>query len=130
MITQSELISRALDARKRAYAKYSGFAVGAALLTSDGDVYLGCNVENVSFGLTICAERIAIGSAVQAGHTSFDMIAVVAGSQQPVVPCGACRQVLAEFNADMTIICANEHGESQLFSLKQLLPISRQGILS
>lgn len=94
---ESMLIERARSAARRAYCPYSRFRVGAALLTSDGSVFSGCNVENASYGLTICAERSAISAAVSAGHRKFRAIAVVASGSKPPVPCGACLQVLAEF---------------------------------
>ena len=93
----SELVQRAAKAAKAAYAPYSNFHVGAALLTADGDIFTGCNVENASYGLTNCAERTAIFSAVAAGHRKFAAIAIVADGDQPPYPCGACRQVIAEF---------------------------------
>lgn len=129
MHADAELLARASHARERAYAKYSRFAVGAALLTSDGEIFLGCNVENVSFGLTMCAERVAIGNAVQAGCTAFERMAIVADSSRPVVPCGACRQVMAEFNPVLPIISATSTGTTEEFSLGTLLPVSSQGIL-
>ena len=126
---QEKLVAIALDARQRAYAPYSSFAVGAALLDSDGRTFAGCNVENVSFGLTMCAERVAIGSALAAGSTRFQAIAVVSDSAEPVVPCGACRQVLAEFSTDLRIVSATTNGLITEFSLACLLPSPRQGIL-
>ena len=128
-MTDEELIAVAKDARLRAHAPYSGFSVGAALLTDDGRVFQGANVENISFGLTMCAERVAIGSAIQAGAKVPVRIAIVADSNEPVVPCGACRQVLAEFNSELSIISSNLAGKSQRFDLSVLLPLSRQGIL-
>src|SRR4051812_43565965 len=93
-----KLIEMAWSVRDRAHTPYSGFAVGAVLLGRDGETFVGCNVENVSFGLTMCAERVAIGSGVSAGVTAFDLLVIVSESNEPVMPCGACRQVLAEFN--------------------------------
>lgn len=127
MITNEELISAAWDAREKAYAPYSKFKVGAALLSADGQVFPGCNVENISYGLTNCAERVAIGAAVAGGVAKFDAVAVVADTGVPVSPCGACRQVLAEFGV-CRIILANR-AESIEFTLEELLPRATAGIL-
>ena len=128
-MTDAALIKAALDARLRAYAPYSGFSVGAALLMADGQLFTGANVENISFGLTICAERVAIGCAVQSGFTKVARLAIAAESREPVVPCGACRQVLAEFNPRLHIISSTLTGVTKEFDLAILLPIHRQGIL-
>jgi cytidine deaminase len=128
-MTNNDLIAIAVEALGRAYAPYSSFRVGAALLAADGRVFSGCNVENISFGLTMCAERIAVGSAIASGSTSFQAIAVVSDSTEPVVPCGACRQVIAEFAPDLRIICATTNGVVTEFNLAALLPWPRQGIL-
>ncbi len=106
-----ELIDVARKARVQAYAPYSKFAVGAALLTKSGKFFAGCNVENASLGLTICAERSAVAAAVAEGHADFEAIAVVTDSAEPTLPCGACRQVLAEFNPTMRIIAATATGD-------------------
>ena len=124
-----ELVRTALAARKNAYAPYSKFCVGAALRTQSGRVYSGVNIENVSLGLTICAERVCVGAAVAAGETNFEAIAVVADSKVPVVPCGACRQVLAEFNPTLKVVSATIAGEATEFQLEDLLPKPKQGIL-
>ena len=118
------LIALALAQRARAYAPYSRFTVGAALLCTDGEVVLGCNVENASYGLCICAERTAVSSAVSQGKTRFTRIAVATGSSPPAAPCGMCRQVLAEFAGDdeMTIILCNDRGERTTTSLKEIFP--------
>ncbi len=126
---RKDLISKAWEARGKAYAPYSSFAVGAALRAGDGRVFTGCNVENVSFGLTNCAERVAIGSAIAAGAREFSLLAVVSDSDVPVVPCGACRQVLAEFAPDLEIISATKAGATREWNLAQLLPSPREGIL-
>lgn len=118
----SELIEKAKKARERAYAPYSKFKVGTALLTKGGKVYTGANVENATFGLTVCAERIAIFKAITDGEKNFVKIAVVADKNEPVTPCGACRQVLSEFASDLKIICANLKGKTERYSLKKLLP--------
>lgn len=117
----SDLAQLAATARNSAYAPYSKFQVGAALLAENGEVFNGCNVENASYGLTICAERTAVFKAVSAGHTSFTAIAIsVPGSGSP---CGACRQVLNEFNPAMMIYLADEKGRiTRETTLQQLLP--------
>ena len=104
----------------RAYAPYSGFAVGAALLSSNGVIYTGCNVENASYGLGICAERNAVAHAVASGDQTFDAVAVVTANG--VTPCGACRQVLAEFNPAMLVIVADAVGNQRRYRLTELLP--------
>lgn len=126
-MNDDELLVAAWKARDAAYAPYSKFQVGAALLTTDGRVFTGCNVENLSFGLTICAERVAIANAVAAGVQSFERIVVVADTTAPVSPCGACRQVMAEFNI-ANIVLAN-HGAREHYTLDQLLPRACTGIL-
>jgi cytidine deaminase len=127
--SELSLLARAEAARAHAYVPYSSFAVGAALDTGDGVVVDGCNVENVSFGLTMCAERVAIGAAIAGGRTDIQLLALVSDSHEPVVPCGACRQVLAEFNPTLRILSRTLAGASTEFRLDQLLPRSRQGIL-
>ena len=126
----SRLIELASAARKHAHAPYSRFPVGAALLCADGTVFAGCNVENLSFGLTMCAERVALGAAVAAGHGDFEKIAVVADTDEAISPCGACRQVLAEFRPGLEIVSANLHGLVRIFSLADLLPRPSTGILN
>jgi cytidine deaminase len=134
----SELIEKAKKARERAYAPYSKFKVGAALLAKSrrsrqrrGEkVYTGANVENATFGLTVCAERVALFKAITNGEKKFVKIAVVADKDEPITPCGACRQVLSEFasdpkdpaSRDLKIICANLKGKIKRYSLKELLP--------
>ena len=123
----AELVAAARAARDRAYAPYSGFRVGAALLTEQGDVITAANVENASYGLAICAERSAVVAAVAAGSRSFQSIAVAGNGPDPVTPCGACRQVLREFpkGADLEVLCAGETGEELLATtLGALLPHS------
>ena len=116
-----ELIRSAFQARKRAYTPYSRFQVGAALLAKNGTVYQGCNIENASYGLTNCAERTAIVKAVSEGHTKFKALAVVADTEGPCAPCGACRQVISEFEIPQ-IILANLKGNYTVVSLDELLP--------
>jgi cytidine deaminase len=125
----NELLKAALEARDKAYAPYSRFAVGAALLTASGAIFTGANVENVSLGLTICAERAAVSAAITGGEKDFVAIGVVSDSEEPAVPCGACRQVLAEFNPTMAIITSTVGGRIQEFHLDELLPRPRQGVL-
>jgi cytidine deaminase len=119
----------ATKARVRAYAPYSKFLVGAALLSVSGRVFAGCNVENISFGLTMCAERVCVGNAVQEGEREFQAIIIVSDSEEPVMPCGACRQVLAEFSPNMSIVSWTLHGDKKEITLATLLPLSHQGIL-
>lgn len=114
------LVEKALSARKNAYAPYSHFHVGAAILTESGNIYTGCNVENASFGAAICAERAAVCAAVSAGEKSITALAVAAG-ETPVTPCGICRQFLSEFG-DFPIICANASGKFKIYDLSVLLP--------
>ena len=124
------LIETAIAARTQAHSPYSNFAVGAALESADGSIFTGCNVENLSFGLTMCAERVAIGAAVAEGHRDFRCIAIVADTDSPISPCGACRQVMAEFNPSLKIISSNLKGSSETFSLADLLPRASTGILN
>lgn len=118
-----ELITAARKARDFAYVPYSDYRVGAALKTADGQVFTGCNVENASFGLTNCAERTAVFKAVSAGITKFDTIAITAGKTAPW-PCGACRQVLAEFAPDLRVLIAWDEGKTASSTLQSLLPHS------
>lgn len=120
-VNWSELVEAAKQARKNAYAPYSQFPVGAALLSKSGRIYTGCNVENSSYGLTICAERNAIFSAVAAGEREFEAL-VIAAKNAKVYPCGACRQVLAEFCDDLTIRIVGEDGEQTETRLSEILP--------
>jgi cytidine deaminase len=128
-VSDAALIALAKEARSRAYAPYSKFAVGAALLSTDGEVFLGANVENISFGLTMCAERVAIGAAVARGVTSFEAVAVASDSAEPVVPCGACRQVLAEFSPELRVISTTLKAATATMPLSELFPKPAQGIL-
>jgi len=124
------LHQRAWAAREKAYAPYSKFLVGAALLTQSGEIFSGCNIENISLGLTLCAERTAAAAAVQAGQRNFVAIAVAADTRLPVVPCGACRQFLAEFNTELEIYSVGRDQEQRAWSLLHLLPSPRAGILN
>jgi cytidine deaminase len=120
-INYNELLEQARKAAESAYAPYSGYMVGAALLCSDGQVFTGCNVENASYSLTICAERNAVFQAVNAGYKDFLAIAIYVDSETLFPPCGACRQVLAEFNPSLPVLYANR--TKKVFSgLEKLLP--------
>lgn len=121
------LVEAAWEAREMAYAPYSKFQVGAALLAKDGRIFLGCNVENISYGLTNCAERVAIGAAIAAGLREFVAVAVVADTGVPISPCGACRQVLAEFGVPKILLV--NRSECIEFTLAELLPRASSGIL-
>jgi cytidine deaminase len=121
------LVDAAWAVRENAHAPYSGFLVGAALLAEDGRIFTGCNIENISYGLTQCAERVAIGTAIAAGVRRFLALVVVAETAVPISPCGACRQVLAEFGVPR-IMLANRT-ERLEFTLEQLLPRASAGIL-
>ncbi|WP_226677527.1 cytidine deaminase [Mesobacillus jeotgali] len=117
------LVEKAIEARSTAYVPYSKFQVGAAIITSNDNVYLGCNIENASYGLTNCAERTAIFKAVSEGDTEIKAIAVVADTEGPVSPCGACRQVIAEFATDDTkIYLANLNGDVKETTISEILP--------
>jgi cytidine deaminase len=126
---KNDLREAAAQARLRAYAPYSRFLVGAALRLESGAVVSGCNVENVSYGLTMCAERVCVGKAIDHGEKAFQAMAIVADTEAPIVPCGACRQVLAEFAPALLITSWTLSGESKEFSLSDLLPLPKQGIL-
>uniref|UniRef100_H3D642 Cytidine deaminase n=2 Tax=Tetraodon nigroviridis TaxID=99883 RepID=H3D642_TETNG len=120
-----ELVSKCLKARDLAYCPYSHFPVGAALLTADGAIVTGCNVENASFGLTVCAERVAVQRAVVEGHRRFTAIAVTCDIEDSFVgPCGACRQVLMEFGSDWTVYLTKPDGSYRRTSLRELLPLA------
>lgn len=116
-----KLLAAALAARENAYAPYSKFKVGAAVETADGHIFTGCNVENASYGLTCCAERNAVFAAIGSGARSFKALCVVADTEEPVAPCGACRQVLAEFPFEK-IILANCKGLTKIMTVTELLP--------
>ena len=118
-----KLIDRAIVAREKTYSPYSHFGVGAALVCEDGSIYEGCNIENASYGLTNCAERTAIFKAVSEGRTKFKALAVVADTEGPCAPCGACRQVMGEFNIPI-IIMGKLKGDIEVVSTEALLPFS------
>lgn len=122
-LQKTELISAAKHVKKNAYAGYSNFRVGAALLTDAGEIFAGCNVENASYGLTICAERNAAFQAVAQGHLHFRSIAIASDDADFITPCGACRQVLAEFSPRMEIILTNRAGKKKITSLDALFPV-------
>ena len=126
---KNDLRQIATEALHRAYAPYSKFFVGAALRLKSGAIVSGCNVENVSLGLTMCAERVCVGKAVEQGEREFETLTIVADTTTPIVPCGACRQVLAEFSPALQITSWTLRGEKQEFSLADLLPRPKQGIL-
>jgi len=117
-----ELVARANEVRVKAYAPYSGFAVGAAIEAADGRTVVGCNVENASFGLGVCAERAAVSAALAAGLVDWRRLVVVVDAAEPVAPCGACRQVLAEFCDELEVVLATTDGQRELTLLSELLP--------
>ena len=121
------LVAAAKAARDHAFVPYSKFKVGAALLAEDGTVVSGCNVESASYGLTICAERVAIVKGVSEGRTRFTCVAVVADTDTPTPPCGACRQLLWEFAPDAEVILENLHGKRSTFTMRELLPYGFDG---
>jgi cytidine deaminase len=117
----AELVRRARAVMANAYAPYSHFPVGAAVQAEDGSIHVGTNVENASYGLTICAERMAVGAAIAAGQRRLVRVAVASQVDPPATPCGACRQLLAEFGLDMEIIAVGPKSERR-FALRALLP--------
>ena len=121
-MSHTKLIEAARVVRLNAHANFSHFLVGAALEAKDGRVFTGCNVENATYGLTVCAERVAVFKAISEGCRSFVRIAVVADTEEPTPPCGACRQILWEFGGDLEVILANLKEEKARYSLAALLP--------
>ncbi len=117
-----ELTQQALAARAHAHAPYSHFLVGAALEDSTGRIHTGCNIENATYGLTLCAERVAVFKAVSEGAKHFKRIAIAADTDSLTPPCGACRQILWEFCGDIPIILVNTHGKTETLQLKDLFP--------
>ncbi len=128
MINYDDLINKALDSRKFAQAPHSGFRVGAALLTSSGEVVTGCNVESSSYGLTMCAERVALYKALSEGHTKFEAIAIASDSKNFCPPCGACRQVLWDYAPDLPVILISDSKNFQIIPLGDLFsyPFDKQ----
>lgn len=118
----SPLIGAAREVMTRAHCPYSGFHVGAVLEAHDGSIFAGCNVESASYGGTICAERTALVAAVAAGHRKFSRVVVVSDSNEPVAPCGLCRQLLAEFGLDLEVVAVGGSGERRSWRLSELLP--------
>lgn len=120
--TEIDLIETAKEAREKAHAPFSNFKVGAALKTKDGKIFTGCNIENASYSLTICAERVAIFKAISEGNTEFEEIAVVADTNKLTPPCGPCRQIIWEFCGDIPVIFANLKGDTETVQTSELLP--------
>ena len=116
------LIAAALAARENAFAPYSKFRVGAAIEDSDGRIHTGCNVENSTYGLTVCAERVAVFKAISEGVRKFRRVAVAADTDRLTPPCGACRQILWEFCGDIEIVLVNPRGKTETYRLKDLFP--------
>ena len=123
MAGSDQLVAAARAVREHAVADFSGFKVGAALETADGTIVTGCNIENASYGLTICAERVAIFKALSEGHRKFTRIVVVADTDAPTPPCGACRQIIWEFCGDVEVIMANTKAVTAQLRMKDLLPL-------
>jgi cytidine deaminase len=121
-MSYDKLIEAARSARQNAHAPYSNFRVGAALRAKSGRVYTGCNVENATYGLTVCAERVAILKAISEGERGFDAIAVVTDTNKLTPPCGACRQLIWEFCGDVPVILANLKGSSETHQMSSLFP--------
>lgn len=126
-MTDQELVRMALEARAQAYAPYSGFAVGAAILCSDGAVYTGCNIENASYPCGICAERVAASKALSEGRRDFSILAVAGSSAALCTPCGLCRQFLCEFAPGLRVLCANQAGAFEEYTLSELLAAGFDG---
>lgn len=122
-VSDRDLVAAARRAREHAHAAFSNFKVGAALACADGTVITGCNIENATYGLTICAERVAMFKALSEGHRAFTRIAIVADTEAPTPPCGACRQILWEFGGNLDVLLANLDEEKGRHELKNLLPL-------
>ncbi len=123
MADKQRLVNAARAARENAVARFSGFKVGAALETADGTIVTGCNVENATYGLTVCAERVAMFKALSEGHREFVSVAVVADTADPTPPCGACRQILWEFGGDLNVFLANLTEHKGTYRMRELLPL-------
>nr|WP_147532396.1 cytidine deaminase [Bacillus marasmi] len=122
-MNQKQIIEEAKVAREKAYVPYSKFKVGAALVTADGKIYHGCNIENAAYSVTICAERTALFKALSEGDNKFEKLVVIADTERPVSPCGACRQVISELcPKDMTVVLTNLKGDVQEITVEDLLP--------
>ncbi|CAN5607968.1 cytidine deaminase [soil metagenome] len=119
---EKKLIDIATEARQNAYAPYSNFQVGAAVEAEDGTIYTGCNVESASYGLTVCAERVAIWKGISRGEKKFCRVAVVVDTEELTPPCGVCRQIIWEFCGDVPVILSNLHGKSETVYMSELLP--------
>ena len=119
---EKELIEAATQVRENAYAPFSEFKVGAALETDDGQIIVGSNVESASYGLTVCAERVAVWNAISQGKRKIKRIAVVADTEELTPPCGVCRQIIWEFGGDIPVIFGNLHGKTETVQMKDLLP--------
>jgi cytidine deaminase len=122
LTASDRLVERAREARLRALADYSGFKVGAALETTSGEIITGCNIENATYGLTMCAERVAMFKALSEGHREFRRVAVVADTPSPTPPCGSCRQILWEFAGDVEVVLANLEAVTARYRMQDLLP--------
>jgi cytidine deaminase len=122
LTASDRLVERAREARLRALADYSGFKVGAALETTSGEIITGCNIENATYGLTMCAERVAMFKALSEGHREFRRVAVVADTASPTPPCGSCRQILWEFAGDVEVVLANLQAVTARYRMQDLLP--------
>lgn len=120
--TDDELITAASDVRENAFAPYSNFKVGAAVETDEGNIYTGCNVESASYGLTVCAERVAIWKGISRGEKKFGRIAVVVDTEDLTPPCGVCRQIIWEFCGDVPVILSNLQGKTETVQMSELLP--------
>ncbi|WP_217585468.1 cytidine deaminase [Lentibacillus saliphilus] len=124
-MNKHDLVQKAAEAMQKAYVPYSNFSVGAAVMTSSGHIYTGCNIENAAYPVTCCAERVAIFKAISEGFTDFKQLAVIANTERPVPPCGSCRQVMSEFFAPETeILLANGNKDVTALKMEELLPYS------